>query len=244
MKGAFQTNKMLTFKDIKNKFISLEDLPYYNALSKREFNIEDTMRAQLQDLGRALGCQGLRDIQISKLTNAFNQNIINVNDYKVLLATIKDEDASHNRQSHLDMRLQIFEGICPKDILLNVNPLPQVKRANNCFRDIFNRSLLEITAAVGAIERWYFPVAEFLEEQYLKRGYTSRQVYTYTIHKVADIEHSSVALDFVFRNVKNNKEKQKVIKAVEDAFKTTKIYDEARYIAAKDKQRTFESYLK
>ena len=232
------------FNDIKDEFIELKNMPYYYALSEGKFNKEDTMRAQLQDLGRSLGCKDLRSIQTAKLIESFNSNIVSYKDYISLLSAIKDEDETHNKQSHLDMRLQIFEGICPKEVLLTVDPLLQVKEANKSFRDIFDRSLLEITATIGAIELWYFPIAEFLESQYLKRGYTQRQVYTYTIHKTADIAHSKIALDFVARHIKSDEERKAVIKSIRDGFRTTMLYDEARYSAAINKDRTFESYLK
>ncbi len=161
-----------------------------------------------------------------------------------MLTTIKDEDATSSRPSHLDIRLQIFGDRYPKETLLTVDPRPEVKEANRLFRLIFtDRSLLEMTAAVGGIEEWYVPIAAMLEDCYLRLGYTTRQVETYSLHKTADRDHSTAAIAFVGKYAHPEREGA-ILKSVEDAFSTTSLYDLARFRAATDRTRGFESYLR
>ena len=231
-------------KEIEGMFVNIEQLPYYSSLLKNEFTNQDTMRAQLQDLGRAVGCMGLRNIQIAKLKEEHANGCIQPNDFKRLHEAIIDEDEQNERPSYFDIRLQIFTDKYPKDVLLSVDPLPEVKEANKRFKALFtDRSLVEITAAVGSIEKWYVPVAAMLEKAYLMLGYTPRQVETYTLHKIADVEHSEIALDFVIKYANSREKKDAVLNVVKEGFATTYLYDLARQKAAKDKSRTFESYL-
>ncbi|MBU1619062.1 MAG: hypothetical protein KJ556_10385 [Gammaproteobacteria bacterium] len=218
-------------------------LPFYKNLFEKRYTKEQTMKSHLQDLARSLGCQGLREIQISKLKDACENGLIEKEDAEKLLDVILDELPAENKKSHLDIRLQMFsESGYSIEQLKKVKPLPEAVAATKIFRDIFEkRNIFEITAAVGAIEKWYVPLAAELESIYLEIGYSSYQVATYSIHKVADQIHSDVCFGFISKYV-DESELVNIIDAVADGFKSVLIYDEARFKAAEG-ELLFGDYL-
>lgn len=208
-------------------------MTYYKNLFEGEFTKEQTMKAQLQDFARSIGCQGLREIQLKKLNDAVRLGIINHVDGNELRETILDELSSPSKKSHYEIRLQIFENSgYSESTLKKVIPLVDAENATKIFRNIFEQhNLLEITAAVGAIEKWYFPLASKLEKCYLKLGYTQSQVETYTLHKQADQEHSRVCYKFI-EKYSMLSEKDVILSAVTEGFRSVILYDDARYTAA------------
>lgn len=222
---------------------NFKSFTYYRDLFNDDFSKEQTMKAQLQDLARSIACRGLREIQLEKLDEAVILGGVTQIDGNILKETILDEFSSENTKSHYDIRLQIFdESNYSKKDLEKVLPLPEAKKATEIFRKIFYKgTLIEITAAIGAIEKWYFPLAKELESQYLSLGYTQSQVATYTLHKEADIDHSRVCYDFIEKYSKLTEE-HLILNAVKQGFKSVILYDEARYRAATS-NLSFENYI-
>jgi len=230
--------------DIRRKFPPIDSLPFYAALFADQFSIEATMRAQLQDLSRSIGCRGLREIQIHKLDLAKESMTITDSDWRLLRDTIEDELPGPGRASHFDVRLQLFEGLqFSREALETVIPLPQSVEGTRIFRKLFeDRSLLEITAAVGAIEQWYVPLAAQLEAHYLRMGYTQRQVATFALHKEADVQHSETALYFAAK-YSQRADHAAILEAVDAAFCSVRLYDAARFAAATDNHRGLKDFL-
>jgi Iron-containing redox enzyme len=219
------------------------EMDYYRHLFQDSFSKEQTMKAHLQDLARSLGCLGLREIQLNKLEKLVESEIVSYEDAEELREVICDELPSPNRKSHYEVRLQMFEGCgYSEPQLKRVIPVAEAQEATKIFRNIFHdRSLLEITVAVGAIEKWYVPLAAELEECYLKLGYTPYQVATYTLHKEADEEHSKACYKFINKYSFLLNE-YSLIEAVNEGFKSVIMYDNARYkVATSD--LLFDSYL-
>lgn len=208
-------------------------MPYYSALFAGSFTKDQTMAAQLQDLARSLGCTGLREIQIEKLNSLLRKGCIDLSDSAALMQIIADEFEGENKKSHYAIRLQIFDGSgYTRSLLERVSPLAASRNATSIFRSIFQQSgLLEITAAVGAIERWYAKLAGKLEETYLKLGYSPYQVETYRLHKNADIWHSTTSIRFVEKYL-HLTTPEKVTNSIKEGFESVLLYDEARHEAA------------
>ncbi|MBE9113086.1 hypothetical protein IQ273_27255 [Nodosilinea sp. LEGE 07298] len=219
------------------------EMNYYKSLFQGSFSKEQTMKAHLQDLARSLGCIGLREIQLNKLAELVKSETVSHEDAEELREVILDELPSLDRKSHYEVRLQMFEGYgYSEPELKRVIPLPEAKEATRIFRNIFyNRSLLEITIAVGAIENWYVPLAAELEKCYLGLGYTPYQVATYTLHKQADYEHSKACYKFIDR-YSSLLDENLLLEAVREGFRSVILYDDARYKAATS-NLPFESYL-
>ncbi len=203
------------------------------------------MKAHLQDLARSIGCRGLREIQLTKLHLAQEERSFDENDVEALKAAIEDELPGEGRLSHFEIRLQMFDDLgYSREELETVEPLPESTEATALFRSIFvDRSLLEITAAVGAIEQWYVPVAALLEKIYLGMGYSGFQVATYTLHKSADVHHSHAALSFVDKYAEPS-DLDLIIDAVDAGFRSVRRYDDGRYAAAVDHTRSIADYLR
>jgi hypothetical protein len=230
---------------ILSEFPPISDFRYYAALFRGDFSVEQTMKAHLQDLARSIGCRGLREIQLRKLDKYLASNLISQEDCELLRAVIEDELPAPGRPSHFDVRVQMFDHL-PYDIgtLESVVPLPEAVEATRIFRSIFvDCDLLAITAAVGAIEMWYVPLAADLESCYLHLGYTPHQVATYTLHKQADTNHSTAALEFVERYAPEHFHDD-IINAVVAGLRSVRLYDDARYIAATDASRSIADYLR
>lgn len=208
-------------------------MPYYSALFAGEFTKDQTMAAQLQDLARSLGCIGLREIQIEKLNNLMSKGCIDSSDGAALMEIIADEFEGENKKSHYAIRLQIFDGSgYTRSQLEQVSPLEASRKATSIFRNIFEQSgVLEITAAVGAIERWYAKLAGKLEEAYLNLGYSPYQVETYHLHKNADIWHSTTSIGFVEKYL-HLTTPEKITQSIKEGFESVLLYDEARHEAA------------
>lgn len=224
--------------------LKISELRYYRALFAGEFSYAQTLKAQLQDLARSIACQGLREMQMKLISDWESADRISSSDASDLARTVQDELATDGQPSHLDVRLQIFDGLgYERARLERVRPLPPASEAAAIFRSLFEESgLLEMTAAVGAIEQWYVPIAAKLEDQYLSMGYSKYQVATYTMHKRADISHSKSALSFVDRYAKEE-DRQRIMNAITAGFRSVKLYDEARYLAAIDETVEFADYL-
>lgn len=229
---------------IKDRFPPVESLRFYAALFNNEFSYDATIRAHLQDLSRSIGCRGLREIQLKKLALAVRSLDISQVDEQDLRATIEDELPAPGRPSHFDVRLQLFEGLpFSTRHLEKVIPLPQAIEGTQVFRKIFtDRTILDITAAVGAIEAWYVPLAARLASYYLALGYTPHQVATYTLHKDADVAHSETALRFV-ATYSTAADHDLILDAVETGFRSVALYDEARFAAALDTSRSLEQWF-
>lgn len=222
-------------KLILSEFLVPETLPYYRKLFDGGYSFEATMRAHLQDLARSIASRGLREIQLRKLDLLQASNSLAVSDCLSLREVIEDELPGPGRRSHFDVRIQMFSHLgLPVEHLETIQPLPDAAEAARIFRSIFvERELLEITAAVGAIEMWYIPLAERLERTYLALGYSTSQVATYSLHKTADINHSDVAISFVEKYA-DPKEYSRILEAVRLGFESVRLYDVARFKAASD----------
>lgn len=229
---------------IRSLYPDFRELTYYKALLNSEFSESQTMCAHLQDLARSIGCRGLREIQLAKLEEQVALGRVSPSDAQCLRETIEDELPGPNRPSHFDIRLQMFAGMpFSRDLLETVRPLPPAKQATAIFRSLLtDRGLLEITAAVGAIEEWYVPLAAMLEQAYLALGYSTGQVATYALHKSADVAHSESALAFVDKYSRPG-DYPAILQAVRDGFRSVELYDDARYLAATDTSVTFRNYL-
>ena len=229
---------------MRQEFPAFDDLRYYRLLAQRRWNVQQTMKAHLQDLARSIGCRGLREIQLTKLRDAVMDGEVHATDAADLEEAILDEFPVGDKPSHFDVRLQLFSelGYSAQE-LETVRPLAPTRDATARFRTIFDdRSLLEISAAVGAIELWYVPVARRLEELYLELGYSQYQVATYTLHGHADIYHSATALGFVEHHARQE-DLPALLSTVRAAFASVRRYDDGRYEAAADDSVTFEAYL-
>lgn len=189
---------------IRSAYPLPQKLPYYERLFSSGWDYDATVRAHLQDLARALGCRGLREIQLERLDDALQSGGADPLDLEGLREAIVDELDAPGKRSHYEVRLMLFEGMgVTQEELERVEPTEESRQGTAIFREIFELgSLVEITAAVGAIEEWYVPLAAQLEACYLELGYTKRQVSTYTLHKVADLRHSAAALGFVAKYAK------------------------------------------
>jgi len=229
---------------LKTHFPPYDSLRYYHGLFRGDFSREDTMRAHSQDLARSVGCLGLREIQIAKLGAFCTCRGVEPKDQLDLRSAIEDELPAAGRPSHLDVRLQMFDNLgLTVDNLMSVLPLPQAVEGTRLFRSIFtDRDLLEITAAVGTIDLWYVPLARLLFESYLSLGYSAHQLATYSLHMDADTHHSSAALSFVEKYVALSEHAQ-VISSIHTGFQSVVLYDEARYAAATDRERHFNSFF-
>lgn len=220
-------------EQILNVFPDFTDLPYYGALAAGTVTYEQSMRAHTQDLARSIGCRGLREIQLEHLNAALEHGNVTRLDASALREAIEDEVTSDPARSHYAVRLQMFANPAVRGQSLEfVRSLAPTRQATEMFRSLFESgSLITMTAAVGAIELWYVPVAERLEQLYLDLGYTPYQVATYTLHKEADVLHSQTALDFVETYVESE-DWPLVIAAVRLGFDSVRLYDEGRLEAA------------
>lgn len=212
---------------------TFSDLEYYARLQRQEFSYEQTMRAHTQDLARAIGCRGLRELQLAALEDARMGEDVDEVDAAVLQEVIEDELPSPGRRSHFDARIQMFDGSdVGQACLEQVIPLPATIAGISVFRELFESgSLLEMTVAIGAIEAWYVDVAHRLEGLYLGLGYSDAQVATYTLHAHADVEHSTAALGFVDKYATAS-EHATMMRAVSEGFRSVRLFDEARLEAA------------
>lgn len=212
---------------------TFSELEYYSRLQRNEFSFSQTMRAHTQDLARSVGCRGLRELQLAALVDARMAASFDDVDAAELQAVIEDELPSPGRRSHFDVRAQMFEGTgVGPDCLDRVIALAATSAGITVFCQLFESgSLLEMTAAVGAIESWYVDVARRLERLYLALGYSDTQVETYALHAQADVWHSTAALSFVDKYVTPS-EHAGVVRAVNDGFRSVRLLDEGRLEAA------------
>ena len=202
------------------------------------------MRAHVQDLARSISSRGLREIQLEKLERFRKKNVNADADCRSLQDVIEDELPATGRLSHFQVRIQMFSDLNMSiEQLERVQQLPDSAEAARIFRSIFvDGTLMEITAAVGAIEKWYIPLADRLERTYLALGYSPYQVATYSLHKVADVGHSDVAISFVEKYAQPS-EYSKIIEAVRLGFESVRLYDVARFVAATNEVRSLDSYF-
>ena len=230
---------------IRSAYPDPQSLPYYERLFSSGWDFDATVRAHLQDLARAIGCRGLREIQLARLDEFARGGKADLADIEGLREAILDELDAPGKKSHYEIRLMLFDGMgLLQEELECVEPTEESRKGTFMFREIFERgSLVEITAAVGAIEEWYVPLAARLEAAYLGLGYSKRQVSTYTLHKVADIRHSNAALGFVCKYAEVS-EAPNVLEAVRKAFDSVIYYDRARFVAAQSAGRSIGNTLR
>jgi hypothetical protein len=210
-----------------------EELPYYRALAAGEFTYQQTINAQLQDLGRSIACRGLREMQVAKLWDAASDGRIAIQDLKLLLAAIEDEAGRDSAPSHFEIRLQMFEplGVSVAE-LETVQALPPAREASQIFRALFDLEDVRLTTiGVGAIEHWYVPVASRLFKLYRELRYSDHQLETYSLHAEVDQEHSRTALEFFSKSC-DSIDPGALAEVLSLSFRSVRLYDDARYDAA------------
>lgn len=225
-------------------FPSLRELPYYEALFASQLSYEQSMKAQLQDLARAVSSHDLRDLQRAKLAAAVAEGRVRTSCAERLFATIDDEDQTAEHASHYQIRLQIFDGAgFTRHQLETAAPVQETQTASATFRSVFELgSITDICVAVGAVEAWYASIAPKIGEALSGLGYTDHQLETYRIHSAADDRHASEA--FEFAATYSSLRTADMAETARRAFDSVKLYDQARFRVAFDSTMGFASYLR
>jgi hypothetical protein len=98
-------------------------------------------------------------------------------------------------------------------------------RVNADWLEIVERAdVFELLAILGAIEDWYVPVAAFFEAEYRRRGFSGREVETYSVHRAADAWHSNASLSALERH-EGRLDPESLARYVAAAFETARVYD-------------------
>ncbi len=213
---------------LKLEYPKIESMPYCSALLEGRFTKEQVLTAEVVELYRALNTRHvLHGIHMNDLETALRAGALSEQEYRQLSHVARDEGETKDHIDHFDMRLMLFSSVNLMRGNLYLVQNESLDRINDRYVGLMTSGLIPGIAANAAIEDWYVPIAAFFEQQYLVRGFSPEDVTTYTVHKAADVWHSSVGLNFL-ESHSGELDMESLRGHVREVFRTSIAYDQAK----------------
>ncbi len=210
---------------LSRHYPSLEQLPFCAALREGLFDKHAVLRAEVVELYRALRVRDrIKQAFDAKIALAVGSNTLSTSGAATIRGVVEDEGETEEHIDHLDMRLKLFQsvGVTRRAAL---RPNARLDEINEDYVAIVEASdVFQVIGIHAAIEDWYAPVSAFFEKQYLLRGFSADEVETYTVHKAADVWHSSAGFE-VLADHRDRFDIEVVADAVGRMFATSLAYD-------------------
>lgn len=171
---------------------SIAQMPFCAALLQGRFDKDAVLRAEVVEIYRALLVrERVKRACESKIASAVAAGALSLAGARTMRTVVEDEGQTDDHIDHLDMRLKLFQSLGDTRNIKLV-PNRQLDEINAAYVAVIEAAdAFQVIGINAAMEDWYAPIAAFFEEQHLRRGFTIDEVETYTVHKAADVWHSS-----------------------------------------------------
>lgn len=220
--------------DRKERLLSLYDLlpfhehPFWRAVLKREFTLDEIYRAEAQHWLRTRAGQKLRGEALS-LAQKMSPRI-----FEVLLETYIEECTDDETgPSHLDLIQRLLElGGWDQERLFSTATTPGNSASIALYREIGARGAGCHMLGAGAVEHFYCSLSPKIFDTYTRHyGMSENQAETYRLHGPLDAQHAERAFSIIDEAVDLHGWDQIEI-SVRDAFVATSLHYDGMLQAA------------
>ena len=216
----------MTIHDSLSRYYpSIERMPFCAALRQGLFDKNAVLCAEVVEIYRALLVRDrIKRACETKISLAVGSGTLSISGAATIRRVVEDEGETEDHIDHLDMRLNLFRSLgITRGVRLQPNR--RLDEINAAYVTLIEAAdVFQVIGINAAIEDWYAPVSAFFEKQYLGRGFSIDEVQTYTVHKAADVWHSSAGFK-VLAEHQDAFNIESVADAVQRVFATSLTYD-------------------